>query len=470
MSEEQPTKVDQRDQAINGPQTNIAGDVHGPVLSGVFNGPIILRNFLNEKVFRKLGIEQRVGFLVLALLIVGMGAGLYFILRPKLAPMTGDFNVAVAQFQIVGQGKGFEDGKRLSQSFTNAMDREIQVLSDEIEQRIEVRPPSEMRIIQGTTDEERAKNAHIIAEKINADVVIYGVIHINGLAATIKPEFYVRNTEFSNVAEITGQYRMGSAVIIDKVDNMAQKREVGDIFAERFRALTFILYGLADYVVGNYEKAGDSFSKVLDVQAWDNPDVIYVMLGNVALRQRDWVNAEKYYSEARTVNSNYARAYIGLGSTYLALATTNVQSETYDFNISLLDKAIEAYQLALDSQEQPPLSDVSIRASFGLGDTYLRKALLENEAGNIEASNHYFNLTEQVFQLVIRDYETGNVRIQELAAHTHARLGLLYWQTQGPEMAIPEFEEAIELLPNYGQGSKDKIDYQEILKVLRDSL
>jgi len=32
--------VDQRGQTVHGPQTNIAGDVHGPVLSGQFDGPV----------------------------------------------------------------------------------------------------------------------------------------------------------------------------------------------------------------------------------------------------------------------------------------------------------------------------------------------------------------------------------------------------------------------------------------------
>ena len=34
------TVFDQRGQTVYGPQTNIAGDVHGPVLSGQFGGPV----------------------------------------------------------------------------------------------------------------------------------------------------------------------------------------------------------------------------------------------------------------------------------------------------------------------------------------------------------------------------------------------------------------------------------------------
>jgi hypothetical protein len=34
------TVFDQRGQTVNGPQTNIAGNVSGPVLSGTFSGPV----------------------------------------------------------------------------------------------------------------------------------------------------------------------------------------------------------------------------------------------------------------------------------------------------------------------------------------------------------------------------------------------------------------------------------------------
>jgi len=37
---DKPTGVDQRGQEVHGPQTNVAGDVSGPVLSGAFQGPV----------------------------------------------------------------------------------------------------------------------------------------------------------------------------------------------------------------------------------------------------------------------------------------------------------------------------------------------------------------------------------------------------------------------------------------------
>lgn len=40
--EAQLAAFDQRGQVVHGPQTNIAGDVHGPILSGTFQGPVVV--------------------------------------------------------------------------------------------------------------------------------------------------------------------------------------------------------------------------------------------------------------------------------------------------------------------------------------------------------------------------------------------------------------------------------------------
>lgn len=42
MNDERSTGIDQQTQVVSGPQTNIGGNVYGPVLSGVFNAPVYL--------------------------------------------------------------------------------------------------------------------------------------------------------------------------------------------------------------------------------------------------------------------------------------------------------------------------------------------------------------------------------------------------------------------------------------------
>jgi len=377
--------------------------------------------------------------------------------------MDGDFNIAVAQFQVVGQGDGLDDAQELGQSIANAIDREMQGLADEIDQHIETRSPQETGKIKGETEEERAERAHALAETINADVVVYGIIEVNDIAATIKPEFYVRSDDFDAAAEVTGQYRMGSATSIDKVNNKTRKREVGNILAERSRALTFIIYGLSNFVIGENEAAEANFNEALKIEAWDNPDVVYVLLGNTALRQGDMAKAEEYFQQALEINKDYPRALSGLGAVFYVQA---IEGNTYDtVNTELLDQSIEKYQQAADpSLDHSPLADTPTRANFGLGRVYLLKAMVYDEKGNNIESEHNFDLAIQAFQTVIQDYGEGsNPRLEEAAAYAHAHLGLIYQSTEQFEDAIPEYEQALKLLPPLDRTNEHRAVYEAAL-------
>ncbi|MCK6630333.1 MAG: tetratricopeptide repeat protein [Anaerolineae bacterium] len=443
-------------------------DISGQAGNVTQIGKIVIRisQFVDEKIFKRFGLEQRVGFIGVAVLVIGSAFTLYWALRPQSpVHMTGDFNIAITQFQVVGRGDGLDDAQELAQSFANAIDREMSGLADEIKQRIEVRPPQESGSIMGATEEKRAENAHILAEKINADVVIYGMIEVNDKAATIKPEFYVRSDDFTATAEVTGQYRMGSEISIDKVDNIARKREVGNILADRFRALTFIVYGIADFVVGKYEDAEINFSEALKIKGWDNPDVIYVMLGNTALRQHDLMDAERYYRQGLEANPIYSRAYAGLGGVLYFQALGDTQSDTYDtVNIERLNQSIETYQQALDpSLDRPPLADITTKVNFSLGQAYLLKANIESTR-NSKTSEQDLALAMQAFHAVIQDYGEGsNPRVEELAAHAHARLGLIYRLTSQLEKAISEYEQALNILPPLDQVKEHRASYEAAL-------
>lgn len=392
------------------------------------------------------------------------------------ARMEGDFNIAVAQFQVVGQGDGLDDAQELAQSIANAIDRQMQKLAGEIEQHIEVCPPQETGKIKGETEEERAESAHALAKGINADVVVYGIVEVTGLAATIRPEFYVRSDDFDAAAEVTGQYRMGSPISIDKVDNITRKSEVGDTLADRSRALAFIIYGLADFVIGQNEAAEANFNEALSIEAWDNPDVVYVLLGNAALRQRDPKRAETYYRQALDANPDYARAHAGLGAVFYHQALGDLQSDTYaTIDTKLLDQSIQEYQHASDpSLEHSPLADTPLKADFDLGRVYLSKALVEAEKGNDSESKRNLALAIESFEGVIHAYQSyagrDKARIKELTAHAHGQLGLVYRLTNQFEVAIHEYEEALELMPLLDRTKEHRALYEANLGDLYDKV
>ena len=75
--------------------------------------------------------------------------------------------------------------------------------------------------IDGLTTEERFLRAEILVERINADVVVYGVIERNGDALYLTPEFYVGIENFYEAEEMVGQYVLGESILILEVfDNL----------------------------------------------------------------------------------------------------------------------------------------------------------------------------------------------------------------------------------------------------------
>ncbi len=450
-----------------------AGDISGKGIAIgrgaralVVEGNLVI--YVGDKQVAAIPPVAQIAIGILTLGVVFLVAAQVIQLRASSTPaiMTGDFNVAVAQFQVVGQGEGLDDAQELAQSVANAIDREMQGLVGKTGRTIQVRLPQETGTIKGISETDRADAAGDLAKQIKADVVVYGVVEVNGMAATIRPEFCVRSDDFAAANEVTGQYRMGSPISIEKVDNMTRRDEVAATFAARSHVLAYIIYGLDAFVVGHYEKAEADFDEACKVPAWDKLDVVYVLLGNAALKQRNWTKAEDSYRKALGENSKYARAYAGLGSVFYQQAMGDVQSGTYEtVDTKLLDQAIEEYQQATASNlDQSPLADTPAKASFGLGQAYLAKALVYAERSNDDISRQNLAQAAQAFVDVIQAYGDGaNSRIQELTAHTHARLGLICRLTKQLEKAIPEYEQAIDLLPPLERTREDKALYEAAL-------
>ncbi|MEZ4735334.1 MAG: hypothetical protein R3E79_50220 [Caldilineaceae bacterium] len=299
---------------------------------------------------------------------------------PTPAPMTGDFNVAIAAFEVTGAGDGLLWANELVQGFANSVEQIVHELSNELGDEIEIRFPDQVAAVTGQTDSERVSNARRVAQEIKADVVIYGVVEVNELQATIKPEFYVnelRNRELTTLdtgaAELVGPYRMGLPIDVEKIDNRSSRNQAEAALRKRLDALIYIVIGLSDFAIGAYAEAETRFLQASELQAWNNPDVIYVMLGNAALQQEKLTQADEYYQQAIAANEFYTRAYIGRGSVLYGIVRRDaaLQNDFAQVDRDQLAQAIALYQRALDpTLEQPPFADVSTKANFGLGQTY----------------------------------------------------------------------------------------------------
>jgi tetratricopeptide (TPR) repeat protein len=108
----------------------------------------------------------------------------------------------------------------------------------------------------------------------------------------------------------------------------------------------------------------------------------------------------------------------------------------------LLDNCVRYLDLAVQAPEKPPLAEVDTKIHFARGQC----DWLKTYSGVLPD----YNLAYEEFQQVVAAYGDGaNPHVRELAAESHARIGLIYHLTENPAAAVKEYQMAIDLLPDF---------------------
>lgn len=424
----------------------------------------------HEKALGRIGLEQRIGTGSI-LLLLGIFALLSFVLWRQIRPnaMRGDFNIAVAPFEVKGDVPAI--GEDLANSIFGRLETNFANTGSPI---VSVWGPSQptlnpVPVVKGEDDAHRDHNAARLAAAINADIVVYGIVIKDGPGWEVIPRFYVSPNNFEEPAEILGPYDLGKPFGLPEGNRRALRITAGDELTPRAEFLTQLAIGLTYYSIENYDRASTTFHNI--ILAADDTDVAiddgslrlaYLMLGNsflkMALREilaisetdsdfsetfREVVDvhlqqAELYFSESLDVDSNYARALLGLGDVAYSQAF-DCEGKRCNLDPTSLDQAVTHYQEALKVPDPSPLAVVFSKGNFGLGQSYFQQSLLAGDRAFIDAMRH--------FNAVITDYGEGaNPRAIDIAAESYARLGLIYCFQEQLEESVRLYEKAIELL------------------------
>lgn len=383
---------------------------------------------------------------IILLFAILLLTGGYFI-RMELYPekMTGDFRVAVADFAIVGNPGQADAGTELAEGVYLKLNESLSEINKDF--IITIWPPDKVGKIKGNTPEERAESAEKIAQKIGADILIYGFIDMSKPVWQVTPEFYVTSENFYEAEEITGQYQMGESFTLVGQENVARRIELSNKYETRSQAIARITIGLAYFSLRDYQNAFAVFQEAENISGWDETQgkaVLYLLAGNAAMKANDFEMAESSLNKSLAIDPEYGRPLITLGSVYYlqALEPFEQSKNPASIDLDLIDKAIEMYNQALVAKNQPALSDISSKVHFGLGQCYFMQSYAGMDTPLVNAINE--------FKIVIDDYGDGkNPRIREITAESHARLGLIYYFSDHPQDAVQEYQLAADLLYDY---------------------
>lgn len=428
---------------------------------------------LSEVMLGRVGLEQRAGFVGTLLFVVLASALLYAGLR-EVGPdrMSGDFNLAVAPFSVVGEEADARAGVDVANSIYGRLTANVEALTAPI---IHVWGPTEPRLspirsIEGDTPAEREAAAAALAEKIDADIVVYGVVTTTQQKWHVTPEFYISPKNFSDASEILGQHSLGEIFTVPGNDRRALRITSGEKLTPRAEIISQMAVALTYYSISNYKRALEYLQAIEqdeDIVLDDNgAEVVYLLMGNtlnklaqqqgqfaldedeadIALRKQYWQKyyvllgeADQYYGRALEVDAEYSRALVGRGNiAYLRYILTK--------NIADFDNAIALCEQALHATNRLASYHIETKVHFCLGQSYGQRSRVETEAGNRErAINRERAMAE--LHAVVADYEANqDPRLREMAGEAHARLGSLYKDEAKYQQAIGAYQRAIELL------------------------
>ncbi len=366
-----------------------------------------------------------------------------------------------------------EDSELIRTWIVAALDRENQAM--EAGERVAVwhdgLPRTEKRnrlpVLLDEEAEEREAEAAVLAESINADVVISGHIEGEGGRRQFVQEFFLFSRLAPEASESIGRYTFGKPIPLS--DNLAEDALNRTSVAEQIDARTALLYrivlALREDVLGKHEEA---LNILLDIESdlglrdlsedqlvsksgsMSGLDTLYAFIGREALFLGRNEEAEAAARKALAVNAHDVRASIVLGGALMGQAEVLDPLEALSPG-GLLDAAETAYRTALDNA--PLASTTRDVAQLALAHMQVARGaalylLGESEATDSEADILFDEAVRDLSQFLtsLSQSEQHRMIAQGRSYMGAARLyqGSLALRMQDSERAADLFEDARE--------------------------
>jgi tetratricopeptide (TPR) repeat protein len=374
-----------------------------------------------------------------------------------MAETADQFNVVMTPFtHLDRRGRAIRDGEgeRLAAQLFGILQGNVAGL--EVGKRVALRGPDEGCPLPGATADARAQGAVGLAQAVNANIILYGVISDTVDGPRFLPEFHVAYRGFEQAAEITGPFAMGRGITVDLPVTPEQFQGSSHPAAVRTRGLSLIVLGLAAYSRDNYQEAAGYFQQAAEkvgLLADEGQEIAYLFLGNADLRRASMERdsalldpAEANYTKARDLAAGAgrpsARAQLGLANVLYARALGDLKERSiYNVQIALLDQAEQAYQDVL-GMDAPPSAQVPLKVAFDLGQVYLLRYLVFGGEWLAQAEAQFTQVTAAYAGAEKNGDREAQAVIQPLAAEAYASLGTAANLRQEIEKAITLYEQA----------------------------
>lgn len=377
------------------------------------------------------------------LVTFGTGAGGYHyyqtVYLPSLKPaiMTGDFNIAIAQFGEIDEDDIHSSKRTRSfmQALCNYLDSEYR--ATEFQMDVQVSHINMPVVLEDAQAEKLAK-------EINADLVLYGTVDYDDDEdwGSFLPRFYVsKDANQANLQEIVGYNKLEKPIQFNT--DFGSEKEVKEMLNSRAALLTDFTRGLVFASKGDFEAARQDFRSAVkhaegsDV-LFEGHEALYLMLAYAQRHLEQHEKAVENLAKALELNPEYARAYIGLANNYFAMA---LKDQEQPIDVALLNESEKYYREALTAEDRTANAFIDEKAAIGIGNVLLYRAAASQEQpwGYFEEALDYYS------SVTGRYVETEEVALAHLAGVAYFNIGYVEEILGNPENAQLAYQSCVDI-------------------------
>ena len=370
----------------------------------------------------------------IAVVVLGIAGSLaYPSLEPlwNVWPMTGNFNIAVAGIGVLqpdGSMAAAEFGdlistnlyQTLDDSYTRAraagsFDRNVLIWHDSLG-RAQGKNITLGRI-EGATPEARMASAARLAQRIKAQMIVFGYLTDVTNPESLELEFYYDGQERAGEPSVLwGGYEFGAPIqpaVSYAVNPDSASLTMAEELAPRSRALLWMTQALS-YALANLPEKGLAILRQAEPTAdgWgpgEGKELFHLVLGELAQKSREFEIAIAALEEALAIEPEYIPALIVLGGAYFdraqlfpyrtqavpaglenCISAVNIENSAQDLTAAIADTDAAIRHLAravelADAQSSP----FAPRAHMVLGLAYRARATwqtLQDDLDSAEAT------------------------------------------------------------------------------------
>jgi len=336
--------------------------------------------------------------LLLGLVLIGAAIASVYWLSLQPGRMTGDFNIAVAEFKQVGDSET-QVASILSQQVFRFLNDQAKLITFE---NVQVAHKN-IGVISS------AEEAKALAKKINAQVVLYGDVTTIGNQVRLTPQFYVAEAFRADAGELNGQQKLAASISFQTGELLSSTSLSMTLLQERMTIMTEFAKALVFLAANKMLLAQEAIEQAIRHGEQQGPfegeEILYLFGAHIARLQGDRATAQKNIDEALRLNPNYGRAYIAQAHIY--------------YDEGNLYQAIEYFEKAKDLPNQPFGAFINEKADFGIGNSCWVKLQYVNQTPEPDPSAELEDCVLNNYKQVIDSYkaqENPGANLTEITA------------------------------------------------------